>query len=219
VTLKELHEKVLPPLDDDFAHLASEFDTLDELRADVEATLGEQLGEIVEGQFRQAAVDELVKASKVEPAPLVVEVRTRELLTAFIRSLEARGVDPVAYLQAAGITGQVLEQRLRDEARSSIARELLLEAVADKLAIEVTDDDIRGELRAQGEEDVDIEQFIERGGADRVRQDLRMKQAVDRIAAEVKPIPKELAEVRESIWTPEKDAPPASEKKIWTPGS
>jgi trigger factor len=221
VTLKEIHEKVLPPLDDSFARAASEFDTLDELRADVERRIREQVEEVEEGRFRQAAVDALVQASSVEPASLVVEVRTRELVNAFVRSLESRGIDVGAYLQATGVSARELEQRLRVEAKQSIARELVLEAVADKLGIEVTDDDIRGELREQGESDEDIEEFVERGGPDRVRQDLRLKQAVDRIAAEVKPIAPELAEARESLWTPEKgeQGKPAPEKKLWTPGS
>ncbi len=65
VTLKELYERVLPPLDDDFARSASEFDTVDDLRADIEehdprAAQGE-----ADGRFRAAAVDELVKASQV----------------------------------------------------------------------------------------------------------------------------------------------------------
>jgi trigger factor len=208
---------VLPPLDDDFAHAASEFDTVDELRTDVESRIRGELEDVAEGQFRQAAVDELVKATKFEPAPLVVEVRTRELLNAFIRSIESRGIDVGTYMEAAGIGPQVLEQRLREEAKQSVARELVLEAVADKLGIEVTDDDIREQLRGQGEADQDIEEFIGRGGADRIRQDLRLKEAVDRIAAEVKPISKELADARDSIWTPEKGETP-SEQKIWTPG-
>jgi trigger factor len=220
VTVKELFEKVLPPLDDELARAASEFDTLDELRADIEESIREQLEEDAEGDFRQAAVDALVKASNVEPAGLVVEVRTRELLTAFIRNFEARGIDAAAYLQATGVSPQALEQRLRDEARQSIARELVLEAVVEKLGVEVTDDDIREQLREQGENDEDIDEFMDAGGGDRVRNDLRMKKAVDRIAAEVKPIAPELAEARDSIWTPDKDEPAAgAETKLWTPGS
>src|SRR4051812_1402977 len=65
VTVKELYEKVLPPLDDDLAKATSEFDTLDELRGDIEGTIREALQEEAEGDFRQAAVDELVRASKV----------------------------------------------------------------------------------------------------------------------------------------------------------
>jgi FKBP-type peptidyl-prolyl cis-trans isomerase (trigger factor) len=100
----------------------------------------------------------------------------------------------------------------------SIAREMILEAVADKLALEVTDDDIREELSAAGESDEDIDKFIQEGGADRVRDDLRLKKALDRIAAEVKPIAPELHEARESIWTPGQEQP-AERAKLWTPGS
>jgi trigger factor len=112
----------------------------------------------------------------------------------------------------------VLEQRLRAEASLSVSRELVLEAVADKLGIEVTDDEIREELRTAGETDEDIDRFIAEGGADNVRDDIRLKRALDRVAAEVKPIAPDLAEARESIWTPEKEQP-AETPKLWTPGT
>jgi trigger factor len=99
-----------------------------------------------------------------------------------------------------------------------VSRELLLEAVADKLGIEVTDDEIRDELRTAGETEEDIDEFIEKGGADNVRDDIRLKRALDRIAAEVKPIAPDLHEARESIWTPEKEQP-AETPKLWTPGT
>jgi trigger factor len=218
VTLKELHEKVLPPLDDEVAKAVSEYDSLDELRGDIEARIRERLEEEADVQFRQAAVDELVRASNVDPEGLSVEMRTRELLQGFIRALQQRGIDPNAYLQMTNTSALDLEARLRAEAKQSIARELLLEAVADKLALDVTDDEIRDELRRQGEEDEDIEEFFERGGADRIRPDLRMKKALDRIAAEVNPVSPEQAEAHESIWTPEKEKTKTS-KKLWTPGS
>jgi len=218
VTLKELHEKVLPPLDDEVAKSVSEYDTLTELRGDVANTIRGRLQEEADAQFRISAVDELVKASNVDPQGLSVEMRTRELLQAFIRSLQQRGIDPNAYLQVTNTSAAQLEERLRAEAKQSIARELLLEAVAEELGLEVTDEEIREELREQGELDEDIDAFFERGGADRVRPDLRLKKAVDRIAAEVKPISPEQAEARESIWTPEKEKTKKS-KKLWTPGS
>jgi trigger factor len=219
VTLKQLHEKVLPPLDDELAKAASEFDTLDELRASINDRIAGLLEEEAEARFRVSAVDELIKASKTEPHGLVVEVRTRELINAFLRQLDARGVDPSNYLRMMGMTGSELEQTLRAEAAHSIARELVLEGVADKLAIEVSDDDIRKDLHDEGESDEDIEEFMAAGGADRVRHDVRLKRAVDRIAAEVKPISQELASARESIWTPGQDEEGAgAEKKLWTPG-
>ena len=218
VTVNEINEKVLPPLDDDVARATSEFSTLDELRRDLEQTIREQLEEEAEGQFRAAALDELVKATGVQPAGPLVEARTRELVTGIARSLQARGIDANTYLQVTGQTPELLEQRLRAEAEQSVARELVLEAVADKLGVEVSDEEIREELRAAGEADSDIDAFVAEGGADRVRDDLRMKKALDRIAAEVIPISPDLHEARESIWTPEQERP-AADTKLWTPAS
>jgi len=218
VVVKELKEPVLPPLDDELAKKASEYDTLDELKSETESRLLAEVEDELEGLFRAAAVDELVRATNFVAVGPLVEARTRELLTGLARSLEARGIDAGTYMQITGQTPEVLSDRLRAEASLSVSRELVLEAVADKLGIEVTDDDIRDDLREAGESDEDIEEFIESGGADRVRDEVRMKRALDRVAAEVKPIAPELHEARESIWTPEKEQP-AETPKLWTPGS
>jgi trigger factor len=218
VTLKDLKQRVLPPLDDDLAKAASEFETLDELRGEIEGRLRAQVEEELDGLFRAAAVDELVRATKFSAAGPLVEARTRELLNGLARSLQARGIDANSYLQLTGQSPEVLEARLRAEAAMSVAREVVLEAVADKLGIHVTDDEIRDELRAAGETDEDIEQFVAEGGADRVRDDIRLKKALDRVAAEVKPIAPELHEAREALWTPEQEQA-AETPKLWTPGS
>jgi trigger factor len=218
VALKEIKERVLPPLDDELARSASEFDTLADLRSEIEGRLRAQIDEELEGLFRAAAVDELVKASNVKPSGPLVELRTRELLAGLARSLEARGLDAGTYLQLTGQTVEQLNERLFAEAAFSVAREQILEAVADKLELVVTDDEIREQLREGGESDEDIEEFIAGGGADRVRDDLRLKKALDRVAAEVKPIAPELHEARESIWTPGQEQP-AEPAKLWTPGS
>ncbi|MBV8079946.1 MAG: trigger factor [Actinobacteria bacterium] len=223
VTVKELREKVLPPLDDDLARAASEFDTLDELRGDIERRIREQLDEEIDRRFRAAAVDELVRATDVKPGRLVVEARTRELVNGFVHSLQSRGIDVRSYFQLTGQSPEELERRLRGEAVLSIARELVLEAVADKLGLEVTDAEIRADLLEAGEEEADIDDFFAEGGADRVRESLRMRKALDRIAAEVKPISAEQAAeraqqeaARASIWTPGQENPGA-EKTLWTP--
>jgi trigger factor len=218
VTVKEIHERVLPPLDDTVARAASEFDTLDDLRAQIEDNLRVQIEDEVEGQFRAAVVDELVRASKVNPEGPLVELRTRELLSGFVRTLESRGIDADSYFRLTGQSDSELVQRLHSEAAASVARELVLDAVADKLEIEVSDEEIRAELEEAGEDAPDIDAFIERGGADAVRDDLRLKRALDRVVAEVTPIAPELHEARETIWTPEKEQA-AEAPKLWTPGS
>jgi trigger factor len=223
ITLKDVKEKILPPLDDDLARAASEFDTLAELRADLEQRIGEQIEEEAETQFRAAAADALVDASNIEPFAPLVEARTRELLGGLVQSLERRGISPETYLAVSNQTPQQLEERLRAEAARSVARELALEAVADRAGLEVTDDELREFVRENAEAEGDeanevVEQLFASGRHELLREDLRMRKALDLVVAEVERIPLELAQAREKLWTPEKGAA-APETKLWTPGS
>ena len=223
ITVKEISEKVLPELDDDLARAASEFDTFAELRADIERRLREAVDAEIENAFRANAVDALVAASKVAPAGPLVESRTRELLTGFLRSLERRGIAPETYLQLSGRSPEELTRSMQMEAALSVARELALEAVADKLGIEVSDDAVKALVREQAEaagEDADdvIEELWQHGRHEDLREDLRLRAALDRVAADVKPIPLEQAQAREAIWTPDKEKP-ETETKLWTPGN
>jgi trigger factor len=223
VEVKELKEKVLPPLDDELAKAASEFDTLEELRADIERRIQEVLEEEAETQFRSAAVDRLVEASNVQVGGPLVEARTRELLNGLGRSLERRGISAEAYFQLSGQTADQLVERMGAEAALSVARELVLEAVADQLGLEVSDEEIEELIREQAElqgDDADeaIKQVFSDDRQEALRGDLRLRKALDRVAAEAKRVPVEVALAREEIWTPDKETP-KTETKLWTPGS
>ncbi|MCL4290871.1 MAG: trigger factor [Thermoleophilia bacterium] len=223
VTLNEIKQKRLPELDDELARAATEFETLAELRADVERRLREQLDAALEARFREAALDALVDASGVDGIEPLVERRTGALLAGLVRSLEQRGVSAEAYLAATGQTPETLEQSARAESERAVKRELVLEAAADRLAVEITDAEIEELIRreaAESDDDADaaVEVLRERGGFEQIRGDLRLKKALDAIAAEVKRIPVELAAAREKLWTPEKEKG-GSGMKIWTPGT
>ena len=220
-TINEIKEKILPPLGDDLARAASEFDTLARLRADIEAGIREQLQEQSDAAFRTAAVDRLAEASAVEAAGPLVESRTRELVSGLVQSVERRGVSFDTYLALTGASAEELVARMREEAQRSVARELVLDALADELGIEVSDDDVEALVReqaAEDEADADILRLREGGGFEQLREDLRLRQALDRLADEVQPIGVELAAARDAIWTPEKEKTPA-DTKLWTPGS
>ncbi len=220
VTVKEIKEKVLPPLDDELARTASEFDTFDELRGEIESRLREQVEAEIDAAFRSAAADALVDASQVEIGGPLVESRTRELVNGLVRSVERRGVTFDTYLAMTGTTPEQVVARMRDEAARAVARELVLEAVADQLGIDVPDQEVealvREQVEAAGEDDVDdvLHDLRHAGGFERLREDLRLRNALDRVADEVKPVSAE----RAAIWTPEKDKP-KTETKLWTPGS
>lgn len=223
VTVKEIKEKVLPPLDDELARTASEFETLADLRADIGARLHEQLAGELEIQFREAAVDALVEASNVETVEPLIERRTAELWVTLVRSLERRGISAETYLTMTGQSQQQLIARLQEEADRALKRELILDAVADKLEIQVGDEEIEELVREQADEVGDDPDEISRrlrqsGNLEKVRADLRLRKALDHVVAGVKRIPVELAKAREKLWTPEKEKG-GTGVKIWTPGS
>jgi trigger factor len=223
VTVKEIKEKVLPPADDDLARAASEFDTLAELRADIEGRLREQLDAEVESAFRSAAVDELVSASRVQPAGPLVDTRAAELLSGFVRSLQSRGISPENYLALTGVSAEQLQAQLRGEAAQSVAREIALDALADRMGIEVPDEEVDAFVREQAVEagedpDRVVADIWAHGRHETLRDDMRLRAALDRLVEEVKPISTELAAAREQIWTPDKETP-ETETKLWTPGS
>src|SRR6266508_2343546 len=198
-TVKEISEKVLPPADD-------------------------ELERKIDGAVRAAAVDTLVEAAKVEAGGPLVEARTRELLNGLARSVERRGVSLEQYLSLSGRTPEQLVSTLRAEAAQSVARELVLEAVADEADITISDEEVDALVREQTEDASDeeltatLQELRENGGYERLREDLRLRAALDKLASEVKRIPVEVARARESIWTPEKEKPETA-AKLWTPGS
>jgi trigger factor len=223
LTVKEIKEKKLPEIDDELARSASEFETLAELRGDIESRLGEQISEEVEAPFRSDVIDALVTASKVNTSGPLVEARTRELLRGLAQQVESRGIQLETYLAMTGQSAEQLVARLEDEAGRSVARELVLEAAADQLGIAVGDDEVEALVREQAdllEEDADasLDRLRESGRFETLREDMRLRNALDRIVSEVKRIPRELAEAREAIWTPDKEKP-QTETKLWTPGS
>jgi trigger factor len=153
----------------------------------------------------------------------MVERRTAELATGFVRSIERRGVPLETYLAMTGQSQEQIIERLRGEAESSLKRELVLDEVADELGLEVTDEEIEALIREQAEEvgedpDAVLLTARESAGFEQLRSDLRMRKALDEVVKGVQRIPVELARAREKLWTPEKEKAP-TEMKIWTPGS
>jgi trigger factor len=223
LTVKEIKEKVLPEIDDELARAATEFETIQELRTDIESRLRDQIEEETEAQFRADVADALVDASNVDASGPLVDARTRELLRSLARQVESRGVQLETYLQMTGQNPEDLLQRLQEEATRSVARELVLEAAAEKLGIDVPDEEIEAIVREQADamgDDADetLLQLRESGRIETLRDDIRMRNALDRVASEVKRIPKELAEARDALWTPEKEKQ-QTDAKLWTPGS
>jgi trigger factor len=238
VDVKEVREKELPPLDDEFAADASEFDTLEELRSNIESRLREAFERRSEDQFREAAVDAAVAEASVELPEDVVAARAQEMWERIERSLSARGVSPETYLQMQGRNRGELIEDARPDAERALKREAVLEAIVAAEGIEVTEEEMLAALANspdhEGHEH-DPSELLERlrqtGRDALLREDLRLRKAIDLIAENAKPIPIERAEARERLWTPEKEAERRAGEgersegakdepgTLWTPGS
>ncbi|HEX2095778.1 MAG TPA: trigger factor [Solirubrobacterales bacterium] len=222
VEVKEVREKVLPDLDDDFASEASEFDTLEELRADIRERVATVMDERSEQDFRVAAVDAAAEAATVELPDDLATARAAERWERVERQLAARGMTPDAYLQMQGKTRDEVIEESRPDAERELRREAVLAAIADEEGIEASEEEMLEALAHPAEHERTtpgklLKRLQESGRDAMVRDDIRFRKAIDLVAENAKPIPLEQAEAREKIWTPEKERENAGE--LWTPGS
>src|SRR4051812_41673394 len=148
VSVKEVKEKRLPELDDDFAAEAGGFDSLDELREDIESRLREQQERMIDTEFREAAVDAAVAEAKVEVPAELVHSKAHEMWHQTARRLAAQGLDPARYLEMTGKSEEELVHEAEPEADRALKRESVLAAVVEAEGIEVTDEELLASLRA-----------------------------------------------------------------------
>jgi trigger factor len=222
VKVKEVREKILPDLDDDFASDASEFETLEELRADVREKVGQALEGRAEEDFRVAAIDAAVDAATVDVPAELVTARAVERWERVERQLGSRGMDPNAYLQMQGKTREEILEESKPDAERELEREAVVTAIADAEEIEVSDEELVEALAHSAEHERTtpeklLERLRENGRDAMVRDDIRARKAIELVAEAAKPIPLEQAGAREQIWTPEKEREKAG--GLWTPES
>jgi trigger factor len=227
--VKEVKEKRLPELDDDFASEAGGFDSLDELRADIESKLNEADERAIDAEFREAAVDAAVERARIDIPHELVHAKAHEMWAHTARRLEAQGISPARYAQLMGKDQHELIDEAEPEAERALRRESVLAAVVEAEGIQVTDDEVMDALRqvatgAGGQEPSEkairktLDRAREQGRDELLREDIAMRKALDLLAESAKPIPAEQAKAKEQLWTPEKEAKEKS-GQLWTPGS
>jgi trigger factor len=222
VEVKEVREKVLPALDDDFAAEASGFDSLEELRADIGKRLAEAVEQRAEQDFRIAAVDAASAAATVEMPDDLVTARAEERWERVERQLAGRGMSPDSYLRMQGKTREQVVEESKADAEAELKREAVLAAIAEAEAIEASEEEMVEALAHTAEHERTtpeklLKRLRENGRDAMIREDIRIRKAIDLVVEAARPIPLEQAEAREKIWTPEKEREEAG--SLWTPGS
>jgi trigger factor len=225
VEVKEVKQKQLPELDDDFAVEAGGYDSLDELRAELEQRLRQADERAIDAEFRAAAVDAAVAQAQVEVSRELVHAKAHEMWHRTARRLSAQGVDPGRYLELSGKTEEELVTESEPDAELALKREAVLAEIVRAEGIEVTDEEVAAAIREAAGPDAtekQVKRTLKRArsqGADEaLKEDIAMRKAVDLLVEHAKPIPVEQAAAREKLWTPEKEREQGA-GQIWTPGS
>src|ERR671921_2937941 len=146
VHVKEVKERDLPPLDDEFVKEASEFETLDELRVAVREELEATAEQRVEGEFRARVLDVVAEGGDVEVPEVMVHEKAHEMVESFERSISSQGMDPEQYYKLAGTDHAAFEERVMPDAEDTIRKELVLDAVATAERIVADEDEVMHEI-------------------------------------------------------------------------
>jgi trigger factor len=232
IAVKEVKQKHLPEVDEDFA-IDAGFDTVAELRADIESRLLEAEEQKIEGEFREAALDAAVAQATVPVTPALAEARAKEMWERMLHSLSHNGISREAYLQITGREESAILAEMQPDAEQGLRREAVVTAIVAAEAIAPSDDEVLVAIGPTAErEGVAAEKLLEdlhrAGRLEDVREDLAARQAVEWVAERAKPISVEQAQAREQLWTPEQEqaqgksgagAAVGEPAGLWTPGS
>ncbi|HYZ27605.1 MAG TPA: trigger factor [Thermoleophilaceae bacterium] len=208
VDVKEVREKRLPELDDEFALQAGGFDTLDELREDIARRVREADERRVRDEFREAALDAVVAKAKIDIPHDVVHGKAHDIWHQMEHRLRRSGIDPAQYLAIAGKSEEDMLKEAEPDAEKSLRREAVLAAIVEAENVEVSDDELLEALREATPDAQDkqlrkaLAQLEKDGRLAVLREDVAMRKAVDLVADSAKPIEPSLAQAREKIWTP-----------------
>lgn len=141
VTLKELKEKDLLPLDDEFAKDVSEFDTLDELKKDIKSKLEERANSIAQGSLKASIVNKLVENAKVDIPQVMIENETDRILMDFAINLRMQGLNIETYLKFKQMSFEDFRAEFKERAAENVKSSLILEEVGKRENIQVTDEE------------------------------------------------------------------------------
>ena len=150
-TVHEIKTKELPEIDDEFAAEVSEFDTLDEYKADVKAKIKEQKATDGKAKQEDQAVKQAIENATMEIPEAMIDTRARQIVDDFARRLQSQGLTMDQYMQFTGMTSQKLMEDAKPQAKQRIETRLVLEAIAKAENIEISDEKLDEEVAKMAE--------------------------------------------------------------------
>ena len=190
VTVKEIKEKVLPELDDEFAAEVSEFDTLAEYKEDVKKNLTEKREKDVKNAKEDAVVDAIIANATMDIPEAMIETQQRQMVQEFAQNIQMQGLSIDQYFQFTGLTAEKMMEQVKPQAEKRIKSRLVLEAVAKAENIVASEEDFEEEIAKMAEmykmEADKVKESIGEEGKKQFMEDLAVSKAAEFVVNEAK---------------------------------
>ncbi len=181
-TVHEIKVKELPELDDDFAAEVSEFDTLEEYKADIKAKIKEQKQAEGNRQKEDQAVEKAVANATMEIPEAMIDTQVRQMVQEFAQRLQSQGLTMEQYFQFTGLTADKMNEEMRPQAVKRIETRLVLEAIAKAENIEISEEKLDAELTKMAEMyqmEVDkLKEYMGESEKEQMKADMAVQEAV-----------------------------------------
>lgn len=181
-TIHEIKAKELPEIDDEFAAEVSEFDTLEEYKADIKAKIKDQKASEGKRKQEDQAVDAVVKNAQYEIPQPMIETQVMQMADDFAQRIQSQGISLEQYFQFTGMTADKMMDELRPQAIKRIETRLVLEAIAKAENIEISDEKLDEELAKMAESykmEVDkLKEFMDENEKKQMKEDMAVQEAI-----------------------------------------
>jgi len=180
IVLHELKVRELPELDDEFAKDVSEFDTLDEYKADIKKRIQEAKDKRSETEVEDALVEQIIGSMKAEIPEVMFERAIDNMVNDFNYRLQMQGMNLKTYLHYAGMEMDEFRKTFREQAERQVKMRLALEKIVANEKFEVTDEDLDAEYKKlAGQYGIDAEKIKNIINADDLKKDIAVNKAID----------------------------------------
>ena len=186
VKLLGIREKQMPEINDDFAKDVSEFDTLEEYKADIKKNLEEKKADAAKRAKEDAAVDAAIEKASMEIPDAMLDTQVSNMIEDFARRIQSQGLTMEQYLQFTGMTPAALQEQMKPQALKRIQSRLVLEKIAEVENIQISDEKLDEEIAQMAEMyKMEVEKLKEVLGdaeKEQMKKDLAVQEAVTLIA-------------------------------------
>ncbi len=190
VTVKEIKEKQLPELNDEFAGEVSEFETLAEYKEDIKKKLVEKKEEDAKNAKEDAVIDAVIADAQMEIPDAMVETQQRQMVDDFAQRLQMQGLSLDQYFQFTGLSYDKMLEQVKPQAERKIKSRLVLEAVVAAENIEASEEDYEEEIKRMAEmyqmEADKVKEVMGEQGKKQIMEDLAVRKAAEFVVKEAK---------------------------------